>query len=49
MEGLLLSDEVPKCPKCNGSMDFVEDIERQGKKLKTFTCFNCHTFKLREA
>lgn len=49
MEGLLLSETIPKCPKCTEPMDFVEDIERKGEKLKTYTCFKCNTFKLRKA
>ena len=49
MEGLFLIADAPKCPKCELPMDFVEDIVRQGKKLKTYTCFKDHTFKLKEA
>jgi hypothetical protein len=49
MGGLLLIDKVPSCPKCNLPMKFVEYIERKGKKLKTYTCYDCKTFKLREA
>ena len=48
MEGLLLSEDAPLCPKCKAPMDFVEDIVRKGVKLKTYTCFKDHTFKLKE-
>jgi len=47
MARLLLEKNNPRCKVCHKKMDFLEDLRREEADYQVFTCYGCHTFKIR--